>query len=116
MAGAAGIVAPLVVGAAVAVGVGWRAGLLVTRAAGRRPATRCSTASAVPASPDGRPGRPPGRRAVAAAAVLAHLGVVVCTVGVEFCLSLWCQRPAALADRDCRRRGDRGVERRCWWA
>jgi predicted MFS family arabinose efflux permease len=87
-AGMAGILAPLVVGAAVAVGLGWRAGLLVTVLLAAVAAlvfhgVRVPEASAV--DPDQHPH---GVRRLSRQFWLTW-ALVVCVVGVEFCLSLW---------------------------
>jgi predicted MFS family arabinose efflux permease len=87
-AGMAGILAPLVVGAAVAVGLGWRAGLLVTVLLAALAAlvfhgVRVPEASAV--DPDQHPH---GVRRLSRQFWLTW-SLVVCVVGVEFCLSLW---------------------------
>ena len=86
VAGAAGIAAPLVVGLVVAVGVGWRAGLLVTL-----------PLAAATALVFGRVRMPHAHDTAAHRRGRARLGrrfwitwvMLVCTVGVEFCLSLW---------------------------
>ncbi len=86
VAAAAGLVAPLVIGAAVATGVGWRAGplgVVVLVAAlglvlGR---TRVPNPVAVPGYHDGSM-RLPSRYWIG-------WGVLVACIGAEFCLTLW---------------------------
>jgi predicted MFS family arabinose efflux permease len=87
-AGAAGIVAPLAVGGAVALGLGWRVGLLAALplALAARVAFRGVD---VPEPRQVDPGdHPGGPRRLPRQFWLTWL-VLVCTVGVEFCLSLW---------------------------
>src|SRR6266702_792265 len=87
-AGAAGILAPLAVGSAVAIGLGWRAGLLVTLvlAAGAVVAFR-GVRVPEPASIDPAD-HPGGARSLPRRFWVTWL-VLVCVVGVEFCLALW---------------------------
>jgi predicted MFS family arabinose efflux permease len=88
MASGVGTVAPLVVGAAVAVGLGWRAGLLVLL--GLTVAVYLAYRSVpvpepLPVRHDAHPGgvrRLPG-------AFWVSWGVLVCVIAIEFCLSLW---------------------------
>lgn len=83
-----GTVAPLVVGAAVAVGLGWRAGLLVLlplTAAVYLSFRTVPVPEPLPVHHDAHPGgvrRLPG-------AFWVSWGVLVCVIAIEFCLSLW---------------------------
>jgi predicted MFS family arabinose efflux permease len=83
-----GIAAPLVIGAAVAVGLGWRAGLLVT-VVGVVVAYALLRSVQVPAEPErAEAAQQPGRVRLSRQFWLTWC-VLVCTIGVEFCLSLW---------------------------
>ena len=92
----AGIVAPLVIGAVVAVGLGWRAGLLVsvllvvavrTVFRGERLPAPLQPASPVTALEEGT-GAPAPRLRLRPAFWITW-GVFACVIAVEFCLALW---------------------------
>jgi predicted MFS family arabinose efflux permease len=100
-AAAAGLVAPLLLGAGAAIGIGWQPGLLVAALAAvlvwvlsvrdaRRPAVPTGAvvdgrARATPAAVDGA-ADPPGR--LPAAFWLAWMVTLLC-IGVEFCMTFW---------------------------
>jgi predicted MFS family arabinose efflux permease len=87
-AGLAGIVAPLVVGGAVAIGLGWRAGLLVTLVLSGI-AVVVFHGVRVPEAAEVDPAEhPEGVRSLPRSFWLTWV-IVLCVVGVEFCLSLW---------------------------
>jgi predicted MFS family arabinose efflux permease len=98
LAALVGTAAPLVLGACVGIGAGWRAGLLVTLvlagAAGyvfrgvRLPAPH-------PIDPADHPG---GAHSLPPVYWITW-GVLVCTIGVEFCLSLWASDLLGSRDR-----------------
>jgi len=87
-AGLAGILAPLVVGGAVAVGLGWRAGLLVTLLLAGVAALVFHGVRVPEATEIDPADHPEGVRSLSRQFWLTW-ALVVCVVGVEFCLSLW---------------------------
>ncbi len=87
-AGAAGIVAPLVVGAAVTVGLGWRAGLLVTLLLAAVAAVAFHRVRVPEPDPVDPADHPDGARSLPRRFWITWV-VLLCVVGVEFCLSLW---------------------------
>lgn len=87
-AGATGIVAPLVVGGAVGVGVGWRAGVMVTVVLAVALYAAFRTVRVPPSPPVHADDHPDGVRTLPRRYWITWC-VVVCTIGVEFCLSLW---------------------------
>jgi fucose permease len=84
-AAGAGLLAPLVIGLAVQIGYGWRAGLLVTVVLFAAVGLVFRT-TPVPAGPESAGTTPPGR--LPAAYWAAWLVIVLC-VAVEFCLTIW---------------------------
>ncbi len=87
-AGAAGIVAPLVVGAAVTVGLGWRAGLLVTVLLSAVALLAFHGVRVPEPRPVDPADHPDGARSLPRRFWVTW-AVLLCVVGVEFCLSLW---------------------------
>jgi len=91
VAAAMGLVAPLLIGASVRAGYGWRPAVLLTVPAivvlyllrGRFHADIDATSPAAHRGPD----RPRGRLPRAYWLIWA---VLVCAVGIEFCMTLWC--------------------------
>jgi predicted MFS family arabinose efflux permease len=98
IAAAAGTLAPLVVGAAVGLGLGWRAGLLVTLAL----AFLAAMAFRGERLPDPHPidpdDHPDGAHSLPRAYWITW-GILVCTISIEFCLSLWASDLLASRDR-----------------
>ncbi len=88
MASGVGTVAPLVVGGAVARGLGWRAGLLVLVVLTAVVYLAFRTVP-VPAPLPPAPGAHPDGVRRLPAAFWATWGVLVCVIAIEFCLSLW---------------------------
>lgn len=87
-AGAAGILAPLALGAAVAVGLGWRAGLLVTLVLAAAAALVFHGVRVPEPTVIDPADHPDGARSLPRRFWITWM-VLVCVVGVEFCLSLW---------------------------
>jgi predicted MFS family arabinose efflux permease len=87
-AGAAGIVAPAVVGAAVAVGLGWRPGLLVTVLLAAVAVMVFHGVRVPEPDPVDQTHHPDGARSLPRRFWVTW-AVLLCVVGVEFCLSLW---------------------------
>jgi fucose permease len=87
-AGAAGTVAPLVIGAAVVVGLGWRAGLLVTVVLAAVVFGVFRTVRLPPPTVVEAAGRVGGARSLPRRYWITW-GVLVCVIATEFCLSLW---------------------------
>ena len=86
-AAAAGVVAPVAVGAAILAGAGWRAGSLLVLGA-----IAAIVALAAPRLFDGPPPREAGQHAPAAvlpAAFWRWWSLIVLVVGVEFCMAFW---------------------------
>jgi predicted MFS family arabinose efflux permease len=88
LAAVVGACAPLIIGGCVLVGLGWRAGLLLTLvlAVGVAVAFR---GVKLPAPHPVDPADHPGGAHTLPRAYWLTWGVLVCTIGVEFCLSLW---------------------------
>ena len=92
----AGVVAPLVIGAVVAVGLGWRAGLLVSvllvvvvRTVFRRERLPAPLLPAAPVTAfEGADGTAAPHRRLPPAFWITW-GVFACVIAVEFCLALW---------------------------
>ncbi len=87
-AGIAGIVAPTVIGASVAVGLGWRAGLLVTVVLTALAAVVFRGTRVPEPVPVDPADHPHGVTRLPRQFWLTW-SLLVCVVGVEFCLSLW---------------------------
>lgn len=83
-----GIVAPLVIGAALFLGLGWRPGLLVVVGIAVAIAVVFHGIPVPEAPPVDADDHPTGL-SVLPRAFWITWGVLVCTIGVEFCLSLW---------------------------
>lgn len=88
VAATAGTIAPLVVGGAVGVGLGWRAGLLVTLVLSAV-AWLVFRGVRLPEPRAIDPADHPGGAHSLPRGYWFTWGVLVCTIGIEFCLSLW---------------------------
>jgi fucose permease len=98
LAAIVGAAAPLVIGACVGIGIGWRAGLLVTLVLVVVAAVAFRGVAVPP--PDAiDPADHPGGAHSLPRAYWITWGVLVCTIGIEFCLSLWASDLLGSRDR-----------------
>ena len=88
VAAVAGTVAPLVIGGAVAIEVGWRAGLLVTVLLAAIAAVVFRGVHLPEPHPIDPADHPDGAHSLPRAYWIT-IAVLACTIGVEFCMSLW---------------------------
>ncbi len=98
LAALVGAVAPLVVGACVGIGVGWRAGVLVTLVLAVAAAFVFRGVQLPAPHPIDPADHPDGAHSLPRAFWITW-GVLVCTIGVEFCLSLWASDLLGSRDR-----------------
>jgi fucose permease len=87
-AAATGLVAPLLIGGGVAIGIGWRPGLLVAAVGAAAVWVISRRESRLPATSTAVVGEPDAPGALPAAYWLAWSVVLLC-VGVEFCMTIW---------------------------